>query len=186
MLIRLFLSHASEDKPLIRDLYTRLKAIGLEPWLDEIDLVPGQNWKDTIQRQIQQSDYFLACLTSNSGKAGFLRKEFEYALERYAVRRSNNISLIPVKLSPSDIPDIQISSVTLRDFHWLEYWIEGGVEKIIQIIRKQNQFTVFSDWIRGRGYRLRVLTSPFLNTDKVVLSLEIPAWGFSSSRWTRP
>ena len=42
---RIFLCHASEDKPQVRDIYQRLTAIpGFEPWLDEEDLLPGQIW----------------------------------------------------------------------------------------------------------------------------------------------
>ena len=39
---RIFLAHAREDKPQVRDLYDRLKERGFDPWLDEIDLIPGQ------------------------------------------------------------------------------------------------------------------------------------------------
>jgi hypothetical protein len=163
MSIRLFLSHASEDKPLIRSLYARLTAVGLEPWLDEIDLVAGQNWKEVITSQIKASEFFLACLTPNSVKTGFLRDEFEYALDNYSQQRSGSIFLIPVKLLPCEIPDVynEIAQMNLRDFHWLEYWVEGGFEKLLQIIQQQTQFVVFSDWIRSKGYRILVLEGPF-------------------------
>ena len=38
---RIFLCHASEDKPQVREVYERLKAQGFEPWLDEVDILPG-------------------------------------------------------------------------------------------------------------------------------------------------
>ena len=41
---RIFLCHASEDKAQVREVYHRLRAIGgFAPWLDEEDLLPGQN-----------------------------------------------------------------------------------------------------------------------------------------------
>ena len=34
--LRVFLCHASQDKPIVRELYQRLNAEGwIEPWLDE-------------------------------------------------------------------------------------------------------------------------------------------------------
>jgi hypothetical protein len=49
---RVFLAHANEDKPKIRQLYAALKDRGFDPWLDEEDLVGGQNWKVEIPRAI--------------------------------------------------------------------------------------------------------------------------------------
>jgi hypothetical protein len=39
---KIFLCHANEDKPKVREVYRRLKAEGFEPWLDEEDLLPGR------------------------------------------------------------------------------------------------------------------------------------------------
>ena len=38
----------------VRDLYDRLKEQGFDPWLDEIDLIPGQIWKDEISKAIRE------------------------------------------------------------------------------------------------------------------------------------
>ena len=39
--LRVFLCHASEDKPDVRDLYGKLSAESwIEPWLDEMNLLP--------------------------------------------------------------------------------------------------------------------------------------------------
>jgi hypothetical protein len=42
--LRVFLCHSSGDKQAVRDLYRRLRGDGLDPWLDEENLLPGQNW----------------------------------------------------------------------------------------------------------------------------------------------
>ena len=41
---RIFLCHASEDKAQVREVYRQLKALGFEPWLDEVDILAGKNW----------------------------------------------------------------------------------------------------------------------------------------------
>ncbi len=43
--LRVFLCHASQDKPVVRELYQRLLTAGwIDPWLDEEKLLPGQDW----------------------------------------------------------------------------------------------------------------------------------------------
>ncbi|MGK7883804.1 MAG: toll/interleukin-1 receptor domain-containing protein, partial [Crocosphaera sp.] len=43
---QIFIAHASEDKPLVRELYSKLVGAGYKPWLDEEELLPGQNWRE--------------------------------------------------------------------------------------------------------------------------------------------
>ena len=70
-----FLCHSSADKHLIRDLHERLKARGLRPWLDEVDLRPGQDWQLEITKAVRSSDVVLVCLSRNSlTKAGFVTR----------------------------------------------------------------------------------------------------------------
>lgn len=42
--LKVFLCHASADKPAVRDLYKRLTADGVDAWLDAENLIAGQNW----------------------------------------------------------------------------------------------------------------------------------------------
>ena len=42
--LKVFLCHSSDDKPVVRGLYQRLKSEGwINPWLDEEKLYPGQD-----------------------------------------------------------------------------------------------------------------------------------------------
>ena len=50
--LKVFLCHASQDKPIVRDLYQRLSAEGwIGPWLDEEKLLPGQDWKWKLRKR---------------------------------------------------------------------------------------------------------------------------------------
>ncbi len=48
--LKVFLCHASADKPKVRELYRTLKRRGVQPWLDAEDLIPGQNWEVEIPK----------------------------------------------------------------------------------------------------------------------------------------
>ena len=119
---KIFLAHAREDKPQVRKLYADLKARGFDPWLDEIDLLPGQIWKIEIPKAIRQAGVFLACLSSRSvGKVGYVQNEFRLALSALGERPSGTIFLIPVRLDDCDVPDLQIPDLglSLRDIQWV-------------------------------------------------------------------
>ena len=52
--LRVFLCHASEDKPIVRELYQRLKfEDGIDPWLDERKLLPGQDFRVKIEDAVE-------------------------------------------------------------------------------------------------------------------------------------
>ena len=49
--LRVFICHALQDKPIVRELYQRLLAEGwIDPWLDEEKLLPGQDWDLEIEK----------------------------------------------------------------------------------------------------------------------------------------
>ena len=134
---RIFLGHASEDKPRVRELYHQLKARGLSPWLDAVDLIPGQNWRVEIPDAIKSAGVFLACLSKQSvAKQGYVQREFRYALSAYAERQPGSIFLIPVRLDECEMPDLRIPELelNLRDLHWVNLFEPDGFERLVQSI----------------------------------------------------
>ena len=61
--LKVFLCHSSGDKATVRDLYKRLQADGFEPWLDEEDLLPGQEWAKEIPKAVRAAEAILVCLS---------------------------------------------------------------------------------------------------------------------------
>jgi hypothetical protein len=103
--MRIFLCHASSDKPDVRDLYRRLCADGFQPWLDEQDLLPGQSWMEEIPKAIHSSAAVIVCLSPASiSKEGYLQKEIRYALDVADEKPEGTIFIIPLKLKECDVP----------------------------------------------------------------------------------
>ena len=139
---RIFLAHATEDKDEVRELHSRLKAVGLDPWLDEIDLAPGQNWQIEIPKAIRESEAFIACLSTRSVlKQGYVQKEFRLALNSYAEKPPGTAYLIPLRFDACEVPDLAIPDlgVNLRHIQWLDYWKPNGFEKLVTAIRQTSQ-----------------------------------------------
>ena len=81
--LRVFLCHSSGDKPAVRDLYHRLKADGFAPWLDEEELLPGQDWQEEIPAAVRVCDAVIICLSHQSvTQEGYLQREIRPKFQR--------------------------------------------------------------------------------------------------------
>ena len=130
--LRVFLCHASGDKALVRNLYKSLKQDGFEPWLDEEDLVPGQDWEAEIRKAVRSSGVVLVCLSSRAvNKEGFVQKEIKFALDCADEKPPDTIFLIPVKLEECPVPD------RLSRWHWVDLTEATGHDKLLVALRKR-------------------------------------------------
>ena len=81
-LAKVFLCHSSGDKTVVRQLYRRLENDGIDPWLDEERILPGQEWETEIRKAVRACDMVVVCLSPTSvSKEGFIQKEIRYALD---------------------------------------------------------------------------------------------------------
>jgi hypothetical protein len=104
--LRVFLCHAKEDKPTVRDLYRQLTAEGwLDVWLDEIKLLPGQEWDIEIEKAVEQADVVIVCLSNKSvDKEGYVQKELRFVLNIADEKPEGTIFVIPLRLDDCAVP----------------------------------------------------------------------------------
>ena len=128
--LSIFLCHAVADKEPVRVLYWRLKNDGFGPWLDEENLLPGQNWRREIPKAVRDSDIVLVFLSNNSiTKTGFVQKEINLALDVAEEQPEGTIYIIPVRLEDCRVPD------RLSGWQWVNLFKEGGYEKLIESLK---------------------------------------------------
>ena len=134
----IFLAHATEDKEYVRFLYKELKKNGLEPWLDEVNLLPGVRWDDEIKEAIKNSRFFLACLSKHSvSKNGYVQKELRTALAELEQKSFNSIYFIPALIEDISLPNITVGTINLRDYQAAKLYKENELEKLISVFRKE-------------------------------------------------
>ena len=136
-MIQIFLAHASEDKDAVIDLYNRLKAKGFKPWLDKVDLLPGQSWRAKIPKAIRESDVFIACLSKDSvAKQGYIQREFRMALQKMGDMPPGKIYLIPVRLDDCQVPELRQEEygINLADLQWVDLFRKGEFERLVKSI----------------------------------------------------
>jgi hypothetical protein len=121
---RVFLCHASEDKKAVRTLHSRLQKSGFRPWLDEEDILPGQDWNAEITKAVRATHVVLVCLSQRSERPGYVQKEIVRALEMADEQPEGTIFLIPVRLEDCEVPE------RVRRWQWVDLFEEGGYTKL--------------------------------------------------------
>lgn len=104
--LKVFLCHAKEDKPTVRELYRQLTAEGwMDVWLDEIKLLPGQEWDIEIEKAVEQADVVIVCLSNKSvDKEGYVQKELRFVLNIADEKPEGTIFVVPLRLDDCAVP----------------------------------------------------------------------------------
>ena len=128
--LRVFLCHAQGDKPAVRELYRRLVADGIDAWLDEESLLPGQDWQLEIPQAVRTSDAVIVCLSKGSiNKAGYVQKEIKFALDVADAQPQGAIFLIPLRLEDCEVPE------RLRRWQWVNLFSGHGYARLLKALR---------------------------------------------------
>jgi formylglycine-generating enzyme required for sulfatase activity len=125
--LRVFLCHSSNDKPAVRELYQKLRAEAwIQPWLDEEELYPGQDWNMEIEKTVEAADAIIVCLTKNSiNKEGYVQRELRLVLDIALTKPEDTIFVIPLRLEECELPR------RLRAWQYADYF-EGQRERAFQ------------------------------------------------------
>jgi formylglycine-generating enzyme required for sulfatase activity len=125
--LRVFLCHSSNDKPTVRELYKKLRAeTWIEPWLDEEELYPGQDWNMEIEKAVEAADAIIVCLSKGSiTKEGYVQRELRSVLDFADYKPEGTLYIMPVRLEECEPPR------RLRIWQYVDYF-EGQRERAFQ------------------------------------------------------
>jgi hypothetical protein len=114
--LSVFLSHASQDAAMVRELCERLRADGFDPWLDKERLLPGQDWDFEIEKALRASDTILLCFSALSvEKEGYIQREYKRAMRYREEKPDGTIFVIPVRLDKCELPYF------IREIQFVDY-----------------------------------------------------------------
>ncbi len=125
--LRVFLCHSSNDKLAVRELYQKLHAEAwIEPWLDEEELYPGQDWNMEIEKAVETADAIIVCLSKGSiTKEGYIQRELRIVLDFADYKPEGTLYIIPVRLEECEPPR------RLRAWQYADYF-EGQRDRAFQ------------------------------------------------------
>jgi hypothetical protein len=129
--LRVFLLHARQDERAVHRLYRRLVREGVNVWLDQEKLLPGQDWVYEIHKAIYGSDIVIACLSKQFNRqGGFRHEELRIALEKAAKLPEGGTFLIPARLEKCDLPE------PLRRWQYVDLFETNGYKKLIRVLNE--------------------------------------------------
>ena len=146
-----FLSHANEDKPTIRNLCQHLKDDGFDPWLDEERILPGQDWQLEIEHAMRSSDIILVNFSQKSLiKEGYFQREYKRALDYQEEKPEGTIFVIPVRLDNCEIP------FSVKDKQYVDYPL--GYERLLESLksRADKSASVQNSQTQGREHTKQI------------------------------
>jgi tetratricopeptide (TPR) repeat protein len=155
--LRVFICHSSRDKPIVRVLYHLLNTDHVKPWLDEVDILPGEDWDIAIRNAVRKSHIVLVCISEFSiNKTGFVQKEIKYALDVADEQPENTIFIIPLRLTPCEVPE------RLQRWQWVDLFAQNGFDLLTQSLRARAESVGISINLEGIDSHVLGLFDPQL------------------------
>lgn len=100
--MKIFLSHSSKDKAIVRTLKDDLNQNGIATWLDEDSLDLGDSLLESITVAIEETTHFAIILTPNSVNSDWVTTELSQAEEK--VKNGLLTAVIPIMLFQCSLP----------------------------------------------------------------------------------
>ena len=109
MAAKVFLSHNSLDKLFARRLASTLEASGVQVWIDEAEILPGDSLLGKIELAIDRVDYLIVVLSPHSVSSEWVTREVRMAMHREIAGK--RVVVIPVLYQDCKIPGFLRGSI---------------------------------------------------------------------------
>lgn len=124
-----FISYAKEDIKQVTAISSDLSDNGILPWFDKEMLLPGDDWQNRIEQAIEEADYFLLFMSSQTiDRNGFKNRELQIALYQQSLRPEGKKFIIPILINDCKPPR------DLSRLHWVKTTDEDWFKKILKAI----------------------------------------------------
>lgn len=111
-----FLSHNSEDKPLVRQVNAELILLGAQTHFDELGVLNGEIITEWIDRALSKTDLFVLFWSDHAANSTWVRDEWTAAYTRF---REEPERILVVRLDDAPLPTLLKS----------KKWIDARVDK---------------------------------------------------------
>jgi NAD-dependent SIR2 family protein deacetylase len=128
-----YISYSHEDKGFAHKIAEELMNRGFQVWIDKINLKPGDNMLEEIERGLKDSDCILVVLSQAYSRSTWVQRELSAFLVKESTYDKSRI--IPILLQETEIP------VTLRDRVWADFRgsFEEGLAQLLSGLRSDEK-----------------------------------------------
>jgi TIR domain len=105
---KIFFSYAHADTQFVLELANGLRSAGVNLWIDQLDIHPGERWDSAIQNALTAAPCLLVVLSPESVSSQSVMDEVAFALQ-------SNKRVVPVLYQRCDIP-FRIQRLQYIDF----------------------------------------------------------------------
>ncbi|RPH30306.1 MAG: TIR domain-containing protein [Bacteroidales bacterium] len=130
--MKIFLSHSSQDKKIIRRIRDDLKSHGHEPWFDEEDIPYGGSITNHVSKGLENSEVVLVFLSHNSVLSNWVKTEWQ--LQFFDQVNKGLVLIIPVLLEECSIPKL-LQDKRYADFRDKESY-ETNLANLLRSLQK--------------------------------------------------
>ncbi|MBE6587878.1 MAG: toll/interleukin-1 receptor domain-containing protein [Ruminococcaceae bacterium] len=106
-----FISYSSKDQKIADNLVSVIESKGASCWIAHRDIIPGEEWAESINNAIQNCRIFVLIFSKDSNSSVQVGKEINLAV-------SNNKVIIPYKIDSTEIEGGM--KYYLCDTHWFD------------------------------------------------------------------
>jgi|SRR5579859_5671367 len=145
-MMKIFISHSDKDSKLAEALSSELSRPGVNVWLAEKEVLPGDNWSLEVGKALQRADAMVVLLSPAAVESENVRREIAYALSSPKFEGR----VVPVVVKPTeDIPWFlrELPMVHSRGAHGRS--VKKLAEKIAETLQGWNEG--MADHIAGQS-----------------------------------
>jgi hypothetical protein len=124
----LFISHASAQAAIARQLKARLEAAGINGWMAPDDIEPGISFDQAIIAQVARCDGIVLLLSSDSDQSRHVKREL-------ILGEDKGRPIYPVRVEDMTPQGL---AYWLQDYQWID-WFGGkgpGADRLIETLRR--------------------------------------------------
>ena len=139
-----FLSYASEDRPVVKAIHDALDAADVEVWFDQGQLAGGDDFDKIIRRHIKNCSLFLPIVSKQTEARleGYFRLEWRLAAERALQIAEGVPFIVPICIDNTDAYAASVPG-KFREVQWMK--LEGGrptndlCERVRELVREYHR-----------------------------------------------
>jgi len=123
-----FVSYSTKDRKVVDDICSYLSSLNIDYWMDEHELMPGQDWKERVLNILHRVDAVLFCMSDNSQQSENVKWELQQA-------ENESKPIVPVRLSKCDVLIKSLESIVYIDLYEPESPVRA-LNKLAEALRK--------------------------------------------------